>query len=116
MCALERSRYGFSRDSSRASADAETVEVMRSRFPRLEPTQGRRAHDDLPLLDFRNRGPPEAADVDRLDAGLLESGRRLPRDPRAGLLRQDGELRREGPDRREATLGPAVPFRLHHLL
>src|SRR5438132_946099 len=56
--AFEASRYGRRSASRRASADSGSEAVIRSRFWRLEPARGRRAHDDTPVLELFDRGRP----------------------------------------------------------
>src|SRR5207237_526364 len=56
--AFEASRYGRRSASRRASADSGSEAVIRSRFWRLEPARGRRAHDDTPVLELLDRGRP----------------------------------------------------------
>src|SRR6184192_405597 len=120
LCGIEAAPDAAGRDERQAHVgEPDRRRCRDAPIPERGPQAFLQARRLLPrpvVFHRGERGAPEAADVDRLDAGLLESGRRLPRDPRAGLLRHDGELRREGPDGREATLSPAVSFRLHDLL
>src|SRR5207237_3934619 len=69
-------------------------------------------------LDRRERGPADAAYVDRLDPEEPQALRDHPADPCAGLFRDHRHrtLADEPADRGIAPRRPGLPFRLHALL